>query len=107
MTRPPDGVRRVRRHHLPDDEPVEQHADTGQMLLDRGSRALALQQFDIRGHMYRLDAPERVNPLPFAPVQEVSRGPRISGPRIPVADVDSEVFEEAQRGSIPCTGDEP
>ena len=48
MTRPPDGVRWVRRHHLPDDEQVEQHADAGQMLLDGGSRAPRLQQLDIR-----------------------------------------------------------
>ena len=92
MTRPPDGVRRVRRHHLPDDEPVEQHSDAGQMLLDRGGRTLALQQLDIGGDMHRLHAPERANPLPFALVEKIGRGPRISRPRVLVADIDCEVF---------------
>ena len=77
------------------------------MLLDRGSRALRLQQLDVSGDMQRLQhAPERINPLPVAPVQKGGSGPRISGPRVPVADVDGEVFEDAQRGPIPGTGDE-
>jgi len=68
---------------------------------------LVLQQLDVSGDMHRLQhAPERINPLPVAPVQKGGSGPRISGPRVPVADVDGEVFEEAQRGPIPGTGDE-
>src|SRR5665213_2245003 len=72
------------------------------MLLDRRSRPLALQQFDIRGHVHRLNAPQVANPLPFTPAQEGSSRPRICCPRVPVADVDGEEFEEAQRGPIPC-----
>src|ERR1035438_5465675 len=106
MTRPPDGVRGVRWHHLPGYEPVKQHPDAGQMLLDRGSRPLALQQFDIRGDMRRLDAPEFANPLPFAPAQEYSSGPRIGRPCVLVADIDGEEFEEAPRGPLPGPGDE-
>ena len=36
---PPDGMRRVRRHHLPDHEPVKQHPNTRQVL-DRKSTRL-------------------------------------------------------------------
>jgi hypothetical protein len=75
-------------------------------LLNGGSRALRLQQFDICGHMHRLNAPQLADPLPFAPAQEVSSGAAIRRPRVFVADVDGEVFEEAQRGPIPGTGDE-
>jgi hypothetical protein len=51
----------------PDHEPVKQsnnNPDTGQMLLYSGSRPLAPQKFDIRGHVHRLNAPERLNPCP-------------------------------------------
>jgi hypothetical protein len=36
---------------------VKQHADAREIC-----RPLALQEFDTRGHVYRLDAPELVNP---------------------------------------------
>src|ERR1019366_8844324 len=106
MARPPDGVRGVRRHYLPRYQPVEQHAYTGEMLLDRGSRPLTLQQFDICGHMHRLDASKFANPLPFAPAQEGTSGPRICGPRVFVADIDGEEFEEAPRGFVSGMRDE-
>jgi hypothetical protein len=34
MARPANGVRRIRGHDLAHHQPVEQHPDTGQMLLD-------------------------------------------------------------------------
>jgi hypothetical protein len=91
--------RRIRRHHLPDDEPVEQHPNTGQMLQLSACPCSS-------GHMNRPNTSECVNPLPFTPEEEVSRGPRIDRPRVLVADVHGEVFEVAQRGPIPGTGDE-
>jgi hypothetical protein len=69
-------------------------------------RPPGLQQFDVRGHVHRLNAPEFTNPLPFAPAGEIGGGAAISRPRVPVADVDSEEFKEAQRGPLPCPGDE-
>src|ERR1017187_338772 len=92
MARPPDGMRRIGRDHLPRYQPIEQHPDTGEVLLDRGGRPLPLQLLDIRGHMHRLDAPEFTNPLPLAPAQESSSGPRIRRPRVAVADSDGEEF---------------
>ena len=102
MTWPPDGMRRVRRHDPARHQPVERHPDTGQMLLDSGSRPLALQQFDICGHMHRLDPREFADPLSFGPVQEGASGPRIGRPRVFVADVDGEEFEEAPRDRLPA-----
>ena len=72
------------------------------MLLHRGSRAPALQQLDIRGYMHGPYPPERVNPLPFTPVQKISGGAGISGPRVLVADGDGEELDEAERGAIPA-----
>jgi hypothetical protein len=56
--------------------------------------------------MHRLNAPELANPLPFTPAEEISGGAAISRPSVAVADIDDEVFEEAQRGPIPGPGDE-
>ena len=76
------------------------------MLLDGRGRPLSLQLLDIRGDMDRLDAPEFANPLPLAPAQESARRPRIGRPRVFVADVDGEEFEEAPHGSRPCPGNQ-
>jgi len=43
--------------------------------------------------MHPLHAPERVNPLSFAPAEEVRSGPRVSRPRIAITNVDGEVFD--------------
>jgi hypothetical protein len=76
------------------------------MLLDRGSRPLALQQFDIRGHMHGLDVPQLANPLPFAPVEKVGSGPRVCRTRVLVTDIDGEVFEKAQNCPVPGSGNQ-
>jgi hypothetical protein len=87
------------------DQPVKRHPDTGEVLLNRGSRALALQLLDIGDHMQRLDAPQLANPLPFAPAQEGRRRPPVSGPRVAVADIDGEELDKAQRGPFARPGD--
>ena len=43
------------------------------MLLDGRGRVLTQQLFDIDRDMHRLDAPERLKPLPFAPAQKHQR----------------------------------
>ena len=50
---PTHGVRRVGRQHLARHQPVKQHADTGQMLLNGGRFAGNLQLLDIARHMHR------------------------------------------------------
>jgi hypothetical protein len=70
------------------------------MSLNRGCGRLAPQQFDIRGHMHRLDAPEFANPLPFALPEESASGPCLRRPRVLVADIDGEEFEEAQADAV-------
>ena len=95
-------MRWVRRHHLPRHQPIEQHTDAGQVLLDGGRRHFLGELLDIGGDMHRLHVLQPVNPLPFAPVQKRSGSAAISFARVFVADVDGEEFEEAQRGPLPC-----
>src|ERR1700683_1175818 len=74
-------MRGVRWHDLARYQPVEQHADTGQILLDRGGRPLALQLFDIAADMHRLDAAEFADPLPFAPAEKHGGRAPVGRPR--------------------------
>jgi hypothetical protein len=61
-------MRRVNRSHLAGDQPVEQHADAGEMLLDRGSRHAPAELLDIGGDLDRLDFIKSANPVRLAPV---------------------------------------
>jgi hypothetical protein len=72
------------------------------MLLDRGRRHFPSELFDISGDMHRLHVRQPVNPLPFTPAQKHGGGARVSGPRVPVANIDREEIEEAKRGAVPC-----
>ena len=96
-------MRRVGRHHLACHQPIEQHADAGEMLLDRRRRHLAAQLLDIASNMHRLHVLQPTDPLPFAPVQKRGGSAAISNARVFVADVDGEEFNEAQRGPLPCS----
>ena len=59
LARPDDVCRpahrggRVGGHHLPDHQPIEQTADGGQMLLDRGGAIPAVHLVDVGGHRDR------------------------------------------------------
>ena len=70
VRRPPDGRRRVHRQDLADDEPVAEHADGRQVLLDRrhGPRVRP----DIGRHVERRDRPQ-LEATRSAPRQEPPR----------------------------------
>jgi hypothetical protein len=51
MTRPPDSMRRVGRYHLSGHQPIEQHADTSQMLFDGGRGHFLAALLNISGDM--------------------------------------------------------
>ena len=57
----------------PGHQPVEQHADAGEVLLDGRRGAFPAQLLDIGGDMHRLHVGERVMPLLLAPAQEQRR----------------------------------
>jgi hypothetical protein len=91
---------RVVRHDLAGDEPVEQVADRGQLLLDgRRRRRLGLQ-LDPRGHVQRLYLNERWHASAGAPPQKIPRRPRVRTPRVRIANRRREEFQEADAGPL-------
>jgi len=55
VLRPAHRRGRVVRHHLADHQPVEQHADRRQVLLDARRRPPAAEQLDVGRHVHRPD----------------------------------------------------
>ena len=91
VLRPPHGRRGVHREDLADDEPVAEHADGGQVLLDRGRRAGVGP--DVGRHVQRRDRLERQAPR-LAPSQELPHGPPVRRARPPVGDPRGEELQE-------------
>jgi hypothetical protein len=67
MARAADRVRGIRRHDLTGHQPVKEHPDTGQMLLDGRRGACALQLLDIGHDMNRLHVLQAANATCLAP----------------------------------------
>jgi len=80
------GRRRVSGHHLAGDEPVEQHAHGGELLLDARRRMGLLERLYISGDIERPDRGQR-QPAILAPGEELAAGPRVSPARVRVADI--------------------
>ena len=78
VLRPPDGRRRVHRDNLADDEPVAEHADRRQVLLDGGRRPGVGP--DVGRHVQRRDRREPQAPR-LAPRQELPHGSPVRRPR--------------------------
>ena len=94
------GVGGVDGEDLADDQPVEQHADGGQVLLDGRLLKVLAERLDLGGDVHRLDVGDRGRPV--APVEEFAwrRGHRLA--RVGVADVGGEEFDEAPAGVSPA-----
>ena len=101
---------RVERHHLADHEPIEQHPDGRQVLLD-GRRCVDRRQLlDVRGNQHRLDLLKR-QALDLAPIGKPVGGRQVRHARVRVSDVDCEKFpkpffdfvgaREQHRGNLP------
>src|SRR6266851_6045770 len=99
-------MRRVNRNHLAGHQPVEQHADTSEMLLDRGRLHALAQALDVLSDVDRLDLIERADPAHVAPAQKRGGRAPVRGARVRVADIDREEFEEAGARPLLCPGDE-
>src|SRR3954466_12191349 len=76
------GVRRVSGKDLNDDQPVEQHPDRRQMLLDSRLGGRVLQRLDIGGDVDRLDIEKLDNAVFPKPAKEMAGGPVIGQPGI-------------------------
>jgi hypothetical protein len=102
---PADRVCRVGRDHLPCDEPVEQHADRGQVLFDRRLLEILAERLDIGRDVQRLDIGELAELVVLAPGKEAARSMQIGGPGVLIADGRAEEFQIAARGVLAGVGD--
>ncbi len=91
---------RVRRVHLEDvagHQPVEQHPQRRQMLLDRRRREAALQILDEGGDVERLDVGELGQAVRLAPGGEAARRVQIGPAGVVIVDLRGEELEHALR----------
>ncbi len=98
-------MRRIGRDDLADDEPVEQHADGGEMLLDRRLLEILPKGLDIGGDVQRLDIGEVADLVMIAPGEEPDAGMIIRHAGVFVADGGGEELEEAAGGLVAGGGD--
>jgi hypothetical protein len=88
---------------LAGDEPVEQHADGGEVLLDRRLFEILAERLDIGGDMQRLDIGDLTEFVLIAPGEEPHDGVVIGRPRVLVADGGGEELQKAARGLSPAS----
>jgi hypothetical protein len=93
---------RVRRQHLARYQPIKQHADTGQMLLNGGRFACRQHLLDIARHMHGPHVFDAHDAPALAPAQEGDGRLAVGRAGVLVADIDGEEFEEAPGGPFPC-----
>ena len=98
---------RVEGHDAAAGQPVEQHADGGQVLLDGGGgdlRSLA-ELLDVGGDVHRLDVGQG-QAVPLAPGEEIAGGTGVGSPGVAVADGGGEELDEAFGGLVAGVGDD-
>ena len=106
VLRAADRMRRIGGDDLADDQPVEQHADGGEVLLDRRLLEILAERLDIGGDVQRLDVGELADPVMVAPGEEPPAGMVIGRAGVLVADGGGEEFQEAARGVVAGVGDD-
>ena len=85
---------------LAGDQPVEQHADGGEVLLDRRFFKILAERLDIGRDVERLDIGDLADLMMVDPGEEPNDGVIIGRPRVLVADGGGEELEEAARGLV-------
>jgi hypothetical protein len=107
VLRPAHGMRRIGRDHLAGDEPVEQHADRGEVLLDGRRAVAATENLDIGGDVVGAPCRERRDALGVEPGEERAHGDGVGGAGVGVANVGGEEIEKAQARVLTGIGDQP
>ena len=97
--------RQVHREHPAGDEPVEAHADGGEVLFYRGLGHPGAERLDIGGDVERLDVDELADLVTVDPGKELRHGPVIGHAGVLVADGGGEEFQEPSRGMVAGAGD--
>jgi hypothetical protein len=98
-------IRRIGRDDLARDPPVEQHANGGQVLLDRRFLEILAHRLDIGRDVQRLDIGDLADLVMVAPGEEPRGGPVIGHAGIFVADGGGEELEEVAGGLVAGGGD--
>jgi hypothetical protein len=101
-----DGMRRIGRDDLAGNQPVEQHADGSQVLLDRWFLEVLAERLDIGSDVQRLDIGELADLVMVAPGEEPADRMQIRRPGVPVAGGGGEEFQEALRRRVAGIGDD-
>ena len=99
-------MRRVGGDNAARHQPVEQHADRSEMLLDRRFCKMLLQPLDIGRHMQRLDIDKLADLVPVAPGKELEHCAVIGHAGICVPDGGREEFQKAPRGLVARVSDD-
>ena len=90
---------RIEWHNLADHEPIEQHPDGRQVLLD-GRRGVDRRQLlDVCGHQHRLDLLKR-QALDLAPIGKPVGGRQVRRARVRVSDIGSKKFPKPFFGLV-------
>ena len=103
VLRSSDSMRGVGLQDVTGDQPVEQHPDCGQVLLDGGLRVGAAELLDVGGHVHRRHSGKVVQTSLRAPGCEGLDGLEVGAAGVWVADVDGEELPEASRSPIAGT----
>jgi hypothetical protein len=95
-------MRRICFHDMTDDQPVKQHAQRRQMLLDCRLGELLQQYLDISLDVQRLHLGQLAQSSVLAPVRKPAWGLLISPPRVFVGDIrGEEIIESFRRFCMP------
>ena len=92
--------------NLADDQPVEQHADRREVLLDGRRAVAAAENLDVGGDVMRAHRRERRDVLGVEPGEERAHGDGVGGAGVRVADVGGEEIEKPQAGVLAGVGDQ-
>ncbi len=106
VARPAHGMRRIPGDDLARYQPVKEHANAGEMLLDGRSFAHLAQLLDIGRHMHRLHVLDARDASALGPAQERAGRLPIRRPSVSVADLDGEEFQKAPSGIFTGLRDE-
>lgn len=103
VSRAADGRGRIEPHDLANDEPIEEHPDSGKVLLHRLRRSGVL--LDVSRNMHGLDCLQYEPPL-LTPMHKVPHGAAVGLAGVLVSDVNGEEFEEPLGRLFPLLGDD-
>jgi hypothetical protein len=88
-------MRRIHGHHLSGDQPVEEHAHRGEVLLDARLGVRLLKLLDVGRDDGRADVRKITDTVLSAPTEEIGNGASVGSARVRVPDVRRDELVEA------------